>query len=122
MNILGLPLILCVLKLSARIFCYTTRPHIWRAVSLLRDKVLMSHKFSLRSIIGIDVSHSVREFETKHVTIVSILQGATGPQGNPGTPVSPAICFLLCIQKGAGTMCNSSCDSLHEKLSGVTSY
>lgn len=121
MNILGLPLILCVLKLSARIFCYTTRPHIWRAVSLLTDQGFNEPQI-LRSIIGIDVSHSVRGFETKHVTIVSILQGATGPQGNPGTPVSPAICFLLCIQKGAGTMCSSSYDSLHEKLSGVTSF
>ena len=96
MNILGLPLILCVLKLSARILRYTTRPHIL-ASSKPPKRQSFNEQQILRSIIGIDVSHSVRGFETTNVTIVSFLQGATGPQGNPGTPVSPAICFLLCM-------------------------
>ena len=42
---------------------------------------------------------SVRIYYKTCNNCLSFLQGSTGPQGNPGTPVSR--CFLSCMYKGA---------------------
>ena len=102
-NILWLSFILCILKLSAGIwFCYTG----YMASSEHPKRQCVNSQIYLWDRW---IPVSVRIYTKTYNNCFSFFQGSTGPQGNPGTPVSR--CFLSCLYKVADTLSNFPCAS-----------